>query len=132
MSYVNPVIEVMVKKGIIQWVLRILDKTKHLEMNSFTLEFSTALLVNILLSQQTIETLTKQTELAKTIITTLMSFLKEKLSYIVLLHMLLCLVELSKEAFAILHEELAFADKINDFAEFYSQINVTCNIHHQS
>lgn len=55
----------------------------------------------------------------------LLSLLKEKIPTSVLMHILICLSYLSKERFSNAIEETQFVDKISQFVEYYSHLNLT-------
>jgi len=59
MSVKETTIELFVNKGLIQWVLRLLDKSKQTDIHIFSLDFASALLANILHSHSTLEYLEK-------------------------------------------------------------------------
>lgn len=67
MSVKESTIELFVQKNLIQWVLKLLEKSKTLDIHIFSLDFSSALLANILHSHQTLETLEKNPKLTKEI-----------------------------------------------------------------
>ena len=103
MSVKEAVIEVLVARGMIQWVLKLLDKSRTgADIHIFSLDFSSALLANILHSHQTLEFLEKQPRLTKDIINNLVQCLKEAsiVPTSVLMHVLICLSYLSKERFS--------------------------------
>lgn len=60
MSVKETTIELFVQKGLIQWVLKLLDKSKQVDIHIFSLDFASALLANILHSHSTLEYLEKQ------------------------------------------------------------------------
>jgi hypothetical protein len=116
----------------ITWVLRLLERSRLAPIHKFCLDFSTAMLANILHSEYTLDYLEKRNpKLVKEIITILHSLLKEKIPTSVLMHILISLSYLSKERFSIAMEETQFNDKISDFVEFYSQLNVTGPDHNE-
>jgi predicted type IV restriction endonuclease len=109
----------------IQWVLKLLEKSKSQDIHIFSLDFSSALLANILHSHNTLDYLEKNVKVTKEIMTGLLSLLKENIPTSVLMHILICLSYLSKERFSTIIEQCQFVDKISDFVEFYSQLNIT-------
>lgn len=60
MSVKETTIELFVSKSLIQWVLRLLEKSKSTDIHIFSLDFASALLANILHSHSTLEHLEKQ------------------------------------------------------------------------
>lgn len=65
------------------------------------MDFSTAMLANILHSEATLDHFEKTPKLVKDVMVALLSFLKEKIPTSVLMHMLISLSYLSKERFSI-------------------------------
>ena len=120
MSVRENTIELFVEKGIIQWVLKLLEKSKSLDIHIFSLDFASALLANILHSHNTLEYLEKNAKQTKDIMSSLLSLLKENIPISVLMHILISLSYLSKERFAKSIEECQFVEKISEFVEYYS------------
>src|ERR1700742_3401375 len=96
-----------------------------MDIHIFSLDFSSALLANILHSHLTMDALEKNAKLTKDVMTSLLSLLKENIPTSVLMHILICLSYLSKEMFGPVMEQCAFVEKISDFVDFYSQLNIT-------
>ena len=120
MSVKEITIELFVQKLMIQWVLKLLEKSKTSDIHIFSLDFSSALLANILHSHNTLDYLEKNLKVTKEIMKSLLSLLKENIPTSVLMHILICLSYLSKERFKDIIEESGFVDRISDFVEFYS------------
>jgi hypothetical protein len=123
MSVKEEVIQVLLQRGLIQWVLRLLEKHRTgAEIHIFSLDFASALLANILHSHQTLEVLEKQISMTKATMNGLLALVKEpqNIAISVLLHVLICLSYLSKERFSTAIEDTHFVDKISDFVEVYS------------
>ena len=120
MSVKEQTIELFVNLAVIPWVLRLLEKSKSMDIHIFSLDFASALLANILHSHATLDNLEKNPKLVKEIMTSLLSLLKENIPVSVLMHVLICLSYLSKERFSQAIEQCQFVDKISDFVEFYS------------
>lgn len=72
MSVKEETIEVMVEHDMINWILRLLEKAKQTEIHIFSLDFSSALLANILHSPSTLEKLEQEPGLAKDIMMALL------------------------------------------------------------
>lgn len=89
----------------IKWVLKLLEKSKTLDIHIFSLDFASALLANILHSHNTLEYLEKNPKQTKDIMNSLLSFLKENIPTSVLMHILISLSYLSKERFTTTIEE---------------------------
>ena len=90
------------------------------EIHVFCLDFSSALLANILHSYQVLDSLERNPRMLADIMTRLLNLLKENIPTSVLIHLLICLSYLSKERFSSILEECAFVDRISDFVEWYS------------
>ncbi len=127
MSVKESVIETLVQRGLIAWCIKLLERSRQqgADIHIFSLDFSSALLANILHSYTTLESLEKQPRLTKEIMNSLLGILKDAavVPTSVLMHVLICLSYLSKERFTQILEDTHFVDKISDFVELYSQLN---------
>ena len=94
----------------------------------FCLDFSSALLANILHSYQVLDALERNPRMLADIMTRLLNLLKENIPTSVLIHLLICLSYLSKERFSQILEECQFVDRISDFVEWYSIKNPLNNV----
>jgi hypothetical protein len=65
MSVKEETIELFVKSELVQWVLKLLEKSKTLDIHIFSLDFSSALLANMLHCHSTLEHLEKHTRFTK-------------------------------------------------------------------
>ena len=99
MSVKEDLIPILVDAELIDWILRLLEKSKSTEIHIFSLDFSSALLANILHSNSTLEMLVQEPDKTKEIMMTLLHLLKENVPSTVLMHILICLSYLSKERF---------------------------------
>jgi hypothetical protein len=124
MSVKESVIETLVSRGLIAWCIKLLERSRQqgADIHIFSLDFSSALLANILHSYTTLESLEKQPRLTKEIMNSLLGILKDAavVPTSVLMHVLICLSYLSKERFTQILEDTHFVDKISDFVELYS------------
>ena len=100
MSVKEETIEIFVNTGLITWTSKLLEKAKTLDIHIFSLDFSSALLANILHSQYTLDYLEKNPKFTKDTMHLLLSLLKEKIPTSVLMHILISLSYLSKERFS--------------------------------
>ena len=57
MSVKEETIKAMVKEGLIEWVLGLLEKAKSAEIHTFALDFASALLANVFHAGYTLEAL---------------------------------------------------------------------------
>ena len=127
MSVREEVIPILVDHDMINWILALLSKSKKSDIHIFSLDFSSALLANILHCYTTLEKLEEDGDFTKKIMISLLSLLKENIPSTVLMHILICLSYLSKERFHQQIEEWNFVDKISDFVEFYNSLNSNDN-----
>lgn len=125
MSVNDSVIPIFVRNDLIQWILKLLEKSKQSDIHIFSLDFSSALLANILHCHSTLEHLEKNQSFTKEIMLSLLSLLKENIPSTVLMHILICLSYLSKERFSAQIDECNFVDRISDFVEYYNNLNTT-------
>ena len=125
MSVKEETIPVLVEHDMINWILKLLDKSKGTEIHIFSLDFSSALLANILHCPSTLEKLEQNPDFAKDIMLKLLQMLKENIPSTVLMHILICLSYLSKERFSSQIEECNFVDRISDFVEYYNNLNTS-------
>lgn len=110
MSVKEETIPILVDHDMINWILKLLDKSKSSEIHIFSLDFSSALLANILHCPSTLEKLEQNPDFAKDIMLKLLQMLKENIPSTVLMHILICLSYLSKERFSSQIEECNFVD----------------------
>ena len=91
----------------------------------FSLDFASALMANILHAKTTAEQLTKDKKFVTKLLETMLKLIKDKIPTSVLMHLLIWLSYLSKEAFTEWWESVGFFDKISEFVEWYSKIPTT-------
>ena len=106
----------------IDWVINLVERSCKKEVHIFSLDFSSALLANILHASSTHDYLIKNPKYTKALMIKLLKVLKDPIPTSVLMHFLIALSYLNKEKFAKLGEECGFADYISEFVEYYSQI----------
>ncbi len=126
-SIKDTVIPTLIEKNMIDWLLILLKESLNTKIHVFCLDFSSALLANIVHSQHTISFLENNLDLAKKILEDLLFLMNSKIPVSVLMHILIAISYLSKDNFSKILEEVKFLDKISKFVEFYSQINTTDN-----
>ena len=126
-SIKETVIPTMLDNNMIYWIIDLLTKSLKNKINVFCLDFSSALLANIVHSKHTISFLENNSDLAKKILKDLLNLMNSKIPVSVLMHILISISYLSKENFSKILEEVRFVDKISQFVEYYSQINTTDN-----
>lgn len=122
MSVKEDTVPVLMKMNIVDWIVKLLQRSRISEVHIFCLDFSSALLANILHSNYTIEFLIVNQNVCKHLTETFLGMIKESIPTSVLMHILICLSYLSKEKFNQIKEDCKFYDRITEFVEYYSQI----------
>ncbi len=110
------------KRGfdVIDWVLKLVERSTKKEIHIFALDFATAFLANILHAPQTQEHLTPG--YLRPLLSTLLNLIPSaNLPTSVLMHLLICLSYLKRDRFASLLDSCSFVDRISDFVEYYSK-----------
>lgn len=120
-------IPVFLEQGLIDWILSLIERSTKKETHIFSLDFSSALLANMLHATSTHDYLLKHGQKTKDLMHRILKLLKEKIPTSVLMHLLICLSYLNKEKFAAFAEQCAFADSISEFVEYYSKVPVIEN-----
>jgi hypothetical protein len=87
----------MVKLGIIDWIMDLVKRSLKREVHVFSLDFSSALLANILHAKETNEYLDQNKHIVSKLLITMISLIREKVPTSVLMHLLICLSYMSKE-----------------------------------
>jgi hypothetical protein len=92
------------------------------DANTFCLEFSSALLVNLVSTEAGQGHVQKNAKVAKDLIAVSLNIIKEKVPTGVIWHVLSALSHLAshKEKYASAFNETNFSDKLSDFHEFYA------------
>ena len=85
----------------IDWTVQLIERSAKKEVHIFSLDFSSALMANILHSISTHDYLTKNSNYTKSLMLKLLKLLKEKIPTSVLMHLLICLSYLNKEKFQV-------------------------------
>lgn len=95
------------------------------EVNGFSLEFSSALLANLLSTEIAQDYLFQNLKFTKDLLSICLSIGKEKITTLTLYNILLALGHLAehKERFAGPFDESHFSEKLSDLHEFYQQLN---------
>lgn len=119
MSIKESNIQIYLKYGLIDWIVKLLIRNKNNQINLFLLDFSTALLANILQSKFTLEFLENNIAMCKNLIQTFLNLINDKIHTSVLMHLLICLNCLNNEKFNNVKEECNFNNKIKEFKENY-------------
>ena len=93
-------IAVFLEQGLIDWILSLIERSTKKEVHIFSLDFSSALLANMLHAITTHEYLLKNAQKTKDLMIRILRLLKEKIPTSVLMHLLICLSYLNKEKFS--------------------------------
>ena len=115
----------LVKQKIIDFVVNLVQRSQEKKVHVFSLDFSSALLANILHAKDTQTYLQERPEQVKGLLTLMLQLIWSQVPTSVLMHLLICLSYLSKDNFKPICEELAFFDKISEFVEWYSKVPTT-------
>lgn len=126
-SIKETVIPTLIESNMIFWVLDLLNESLTKKVHVFCLDFSSALLANIMHSPHTISFLENSSDIARKVLENMLNLIRSNIPVSVLMHILISISYFSKDNFAKLLEELRFVDKISKFVEKYSQINTTDN-----
>jgi hypothetical protein len=84
----------------IDWTVALIEKSIKKEVHIFSLDFSSALMANVLHATSTHEYFTKNTQFTKNLMVKLLKMIRDKVPTSVLMHLLICLSYLNKEKFA--------------------------------
>ena len=122
MSVKEDTIPIYMKFGLIDWIIKLLQRSRVNDIHIFCLDFASALLANILHSNITLDFLENNISVCKNLTETFLSMIKENIPTSVLMHILMCLSYLSKDRFTAIKEECKFYDRITEFVEYYSNI----------
>ena len=115
----------LVKRGLITWIVKLVGRSLENEIHVFSLDFASALLANILHAKSSSEHLSKDKKYVTKLLEMMLKLIKDKIPTSVLMHLLICLSYLSKDAFLECCDAVGFFDKISEFVEWYSRIPTT-------
>ena len=115
-------IKIYFKCGLIDWLIKLLQRSKENEVHLFCLDYSTALIANILQSKFILDFLEKNNVVCKNLMETFLNMLKDKITNSVLMNLLVCLKYLGKDKFKNVKDECKFNERIKDFIDYYSKI----------
>lgn len=124
MSIKEETIGIYMKYGLIDWLIKLLQRSRTNEIHHFCLDFASALLANIFNSNIALDFLEQNAAVYKNVTETFLGMIKEKIPTSVLMHILICLNYLSQDKFGGLREECQFFDSISSFVEYYSGVGV--------
>ena len=118
-------IQIYLKYGVIDWVFKLLQRSRINSINSFCIDFSSALLANILRANPTLEFLENNNSVCRNLMETLLTMVGEILSPTFLKHLLMCLGYLDDKRFDKIKEECKFYKRIDEFYEYFSKTNTS-------
>ena len=109
-----------------QWCIKLIQKYKKTAIHVFCLDFSSALLANLLHASTTLELLESNQNLTNEIMDSILDLINDdrdvnNLPTSTLIHLLICLSYLSKERFSKSIDDTQFVDRISMFVESFSQ-----------
>ena len=119
----NTIIQIYNKYNIIDWLVKLFQRSKENQIHDFCMDYGSALLANILGYSETSDFLFDNISFYKNITETLLNLIQEKVSTQVLMHYLMCLNYLSNDKFNIIKEEIQFDAKIKKFENDYKNNN---------
>ena len=119
----NEVIKIYNKYNIMDWLIKLFQRSKEKKIHEFCMDYGSALLTNILGYPETIEFLFDNISFYKNITETLLNLIQEKTSSQVLMHYLMCLSYLSLDKFKFMKEEIKFNEQIKKFENDYNNNN---------
>ena len=127
MSIKEDLVDVLMKNKMMEWIVKLIERSTTKEIHTFSLDFGSALLANILHANSTLDYLEKNPAVTKNMMERLLALIRGTIPTSVLMHVLICLSYLSKERFSPQVEQCHFVDKISDFVEYFSQNNLSEN-----
>ena len=90
----------MLDENMIFWIINLLNESLSSEIHIFCLDFSSALLANVIHSQHTLNFLENNMDITKKILYSLLKLIKSTIPVSVLMHILIAISYLSKENFS--------------------------------
>jgi hypothetical protein len=118
-------IQIYLKYGVIDWVIKLLQRSRINSINSFCIDFSSALLANILRANPTLEFLDNNNSVCRNLMETLLTMVGEVLSPTFLKHLLMCLGYLDDKRFDKIKEECKFYKRIDEFYDQFAKLNAS-------
>lgn len=103
-----------------EWVIDLLKISLKDTVHIFCLDFSSALLANIIHSPQTLSYLEHNQDLAKKLLEDLLLLVNSKIPVSVLMHVLIAVSYLNRECFEKILKEVNFTDQIQKLIMHYS------------
>lgn len=116
-------IQMYLKYGVIDWIVKLLQRSRINTINSFCIDFSSALLANILRAKTTLEFLNNNNSVCRNLMETFLSMIGENLASTLLKHFIMCLGYLDDKRFNKIKDECRYYKRIDEFFEQFSKIN---------
>ena len=118
-------IEIYLKYGVIDWIIKLLQRSRINTINMFCVDFSSALLANILRAKTTLEFLENNNSVCRNLMETFLSMIGENIPISLLKHFIMCLGYLDDERFGKIKEECRFYKRIDEFYEQFEKTNTS-------
>ena len=119
----NTIIKIYNKYNVIDWLIKLFQRSQINNIHEFCMDYGSALLANILGYSETINFLFDNLSFYKNIAETLLTLIQGKISAQVLMHFLMCLNYLSQDKFKLMKEEIKFDELIKKFENDYKNSN---------
>ena len=124
MSLKENTIPIFIKYGIIDFIVKLLQRSRVNKINSFCLDFSTALLANILRTNDSNLFLIDNNSVYRNLLETFLSLLEDKISIIMLKNILMSLgylFNIENDGIKNIKEECRFLTRIDKFFDTFSE-----------
>ena len=122
MSIKEETINIFIKYGVIDFIVKLLQRSRINKINSFCLDFSTALLANILRANDTKIFLINNGSVYRNLLETFLSLLEDKVSIVMIKHILIglgYLINVQNEGFKSIKEECRLFTRIDKFYDVF-------------
>ena len=127
MSLKENTIQIFIKHGVIDFLIKLLQRSRINKINSFCLDFSTALLANILRANDTkIFLINNSNSVYRNLLETFLSLLEDNIGITMLKNILMCLgymfsISLDNDGFKTIKEECRFLTRVDKFFDIFSE-----------
>ncbi len=120
-SVLDEIIPIYLKLGLMDWIVKLLQRAKKNNIHIFCINFASGLIANILKANETLEFIEKNVGIYKNLSETFFSLIKEKIPSSALMNILVCLKYLGKERFKNQKDECKFNNKIEEFKDYFKR-----------
>ena len=124
MSLKENTISIFIKYGMIDFLIKLLQRSRINKINSFCVDFSTALLANILRINDAKIFLINNNSVYRNLMETFLSLLEDNISITMIKNILMCLgymISIEQDEFKIIKEECRFHTRIDIFFDKFSE-----------